>query len=369
MMQSYFCHFCRVRFMLSTSMDEPTCPYCDTQFVEEVAYVNQPPVNEEGQYEEEEEEEEDEDDEENNSDDESDKDEGNQILNDDDDDDDEQQWETEEDEDDGNSISTNSLGYGSPSLTSSSISFNSIPSSSSQLFETSTLSSPSLSRTRLQQQASSLSSTSHHSTTRLDRFFGIERLLDLIYQGYSDSESEYDNTPRTVMDRLAEIFSDPMETPQASHNDDLDHCIERLSRRTLLYDNAETKLECTICQEPFGTFTEILQMPCQHEYHTTCISQWLHVNATCPICRCPAIMERSDDLVPPPAFSLGSLRTGRTSYPSTTDNEVQGDNYNEDDDDDETQSDYYEMIDPPPLWPRSSSTASISRYRYTHQQQ
>ncbi|SAM03697.1 hypothetical protein [Absidia glauca] len=320
---------------------------------------------------------------------------------------DDQQWETEDEY--GNvssSISTSrpgsviaasassssSLSFASSSssphqptgaLLSSPTSSSSSSSSSSSLYRppSSSFSSPSSSSSlpRIpgshQQQNRSLSSTNHRSSTRQDSFFRIERLLDIIYQGYSESENEHDDTHRSFMDNLMEIFSDPMETPQASNSDDLDQCIERLSRRTLLQDNSETKLECTICQESFGANAEILQMPCQHEYHTVCISQWLHVNATCPICRCPVIMERSDDLGPPPAFSLGSLTTRRHSYPSITDEDTQvfdeddddeDDDYHDGDDEDEVLSDYYEMIDPPPMWARSSSSATVTRYLCTY---
>jgi hypothetical protein len=92
-----------------------------------------------------------------------------------------------------------------------------------------------------------------------------------------------------------------------------------------------------------------------------------------PFSRCPVIMERSDDLGPPPAFSLGSLTTRRHSYPSITDEDTQvfdddddDDDYHDGDDEDEVLSDYYEMIDPPPMWARSSSSATVTRYLCTY---
>jgi hypothetical protein len=43
--------------------------------------------------------------------------------------------------------------------------------------------------------------------------------------------------------------------------------------------------ECTICQEEFVDKEEVVRLSCEHFFHVSCISQWLKVNATCPVCR------------------------------------------------------------------------------------
>jgi hypothetical protein len=42
---------------------------------------------------------------------------------------------------------------------------------------------------------------------------------------------------------------------------------------------------CPICSEDFAVGNEVLQLPCTHIYHETCVVPWLDMKKTCPICR------------------------------------------------------------------------------------
>eukprot|EP00743_Colponemidia_sp_Colp-15_P008110 GILK01008791.1.p1 GENE.GILK01008791.1~~GILK01008791.1.p1 ORF type:complete len:223 (-),score=7.04 GILK01008791.1:194-862(-) len=48
---------------------------------------------------------------------------------------------------------------------------------------------------------------------------------------------------------------------------------------------ADVSKECLVCQDKYVTGAAILQLPCKHEYHKQCISQWFESNRTCPVCR------------------------------------------------------------------------------------
>ena len=50
---------------------------------------------------------------------------------------------------------------------------------------------------------------------------------------------------------------------------------------------AKTVEECPICQENFVVHEVVKKLPCDHLFHKDCISSWLKVNGTCPICRLP----------------------------------------------------------------------------------
>lgn len=52
---------------------------------------------------------------------------------------------------------------------------------------------------------------------------------------------------------------------------------------------------CTICQEPMTAEHDIRALPCGHEYHYTCIAQWLPVKNVCCICQAPAIVDLDSD--------------------------------------------------------------------------
>ena len=47
---------------------------------------------------------------------------------------------------------------------------------------------------------------------------------------------------------------------------------------------------CTICFDEFELNTDIIQLNCNHNYHTDCICEWLCNNSDkCPLCKIPAI--------------------------------------------------------------------------------
>ncbi|OWM85109.1 E3 ubiquitin ligase BIG BROTHER-related-like [Punica granatum] len=41
---------------------------------------------------------------------------------------------------------------------------------------------------------------------------------------------------------------------------------------------------CVVCQVEYGEGEKLTALPCDHPYHPECISQWLQVKKTCPIC-------------------------------------------------------------------------------------
>ncbi|XP_021839255.1 uncharacterized protein [Spinacia oleracea] len=57
--------------------------------------------------------------------------------------------------------------------------------------------------------------------------------------------------------------------------------------RLMIKDNEDTN--CSICLEEFDVNKEEkrfkVTMPCKHEFHESCIIQWLHTNHVCPLCR------------------------------------------------------------------------------------
>ncbi|XP_020081204.1 E3 ubiquitin-protein ligase At1g12760-like isoform X2 [Ananas comosus] len=43
--------------------------------------------------------------------------------------------------------------------------------------------------------------------------------------------------------------------------------------------------ECCICLCPYDDGAELRELPCGHHFHCACIDKWLHINATCPLCK------------------------------------------------------------------------------------
>ncbi|PKI58957.1 hypothetical protein CRG98_020703 [Punica granatum] len=43
--------------------------------------------------------------------------------------------------------------------------------------------------------------------------------------------------------------------------------------------------ECCICLSSYADGEELRTLPCNHHFHCGCISRWLQINATCPLCK------------------------------------------------------------------------------------
>ncbi|XP_073130219.1 uncharacterized protein [Henckelia pumila] len=42
--------------------------------------------------------------------------------------------------------------------------------------------------------------------------------------------------------------------------------------------------ECVICYSEYKNRSELIILPCAHHYHSKCITHWLRLNKTCPVC-------------------------------------------------------------------------------------
>jgi hypothetical protein len=57
---------------------------------------------------------------------------------------------------------------------------------------------------------------------------------------------------------------------------------------------ADEAPSCAICIGDFAAGDELRRLPCNHDFHTQCVDQWLAVNATCPLCRAPIGPSRAE---------------------------------------------------------------------------
>jgi len=42
---------------------------------------------------------------------------------------------------------------------------------------------------------------------------------------------------------------------------------------------------CAICLDGFQCHDELRQLPCQHQFHVSCVDDWLRINKKCPLCK------------------------------------------------------------------------------------
>ncbi|KAI3757588.1 hypothetical protein L6452_05129 [Arctium lappa] len=66
-------------------------------------------------------------------------------------------------------------------------------------------------------------------------------------------------------------------------------CISRLPTskyRTGLFSKLKKKEEkCVICQMDYNSGDRLITLPCSHQYHTPCITEWLMLKKDCPVCK------------------------------------------------------------------------------------
>ena len=47
----------------------------------------------------------------------------------------------------------------------------------------------------------------------------------------------------------------------------------------------EANVQCSICLEDIEIGSEAKEMPCKHKFHGGCITPWLKLHSSCPVCR------------------------------------------------------------------------------------
>jgi len=60
--------------------------------------------------------------------------------------------------------------------------------------------------------------------------------------------------------------------------------INKLKEITFCSETCKTK-ECSICQEDYNEGEILSDLPCAHNFHKKCVTQWLTLHNSCPVCR------------------------------------------------------------------------------------
>jgi len=90
----------------------------------------------------------------------------------------------------------------------------------------------------------------------------------------------------------------PQGPPPASSLD-----IQNLKKVTLsgavLREMKEAR--CAVCLEYFKIGTEVIELPCTHIFCPQCVTSWLELHRTCPVCRTEVVNVKTATSNPPPA--------------------------------------------------------------------
>jgi hypothetical protein len=96
------------------------------------------------------------------------------------------------------------------------------------------------------------------------------RIRKSLYQELLDSQQNEYST-RTVVPTVPVVPAVPEES---SVPDD-----------TVLEISDPNQEKCSVCLSTFQPGQECKTLECKHMFHEKCITQWIHVKSTCPICR------------------------------------------------------------------------------------
>ena len=111
----------------------------------------------------------------------------------------------------------------------------------------------------------------NHSLEPMDSPFPQNNAETLLYS------SRFDN----FFEEALSLFSPP---PPKTHTETIIPTITVTSTLLTLLDSNGVVL-CAVCIEKFSVYEEAKQLPCNHLYHSGCITPSLHRRSSCPICR------------------------------------------------------------------------------------
>lgn len=93
------------------------------------------------------------------------------------------------------------------------------------------------------------------------------------------SEDDIDRLPKFKFRRAGD--SEKKDEILRSSGGIMSECRDPQNEVHLSSENAE----CCICLLAYEDGVELRQLPCGHHFHCACIDKWLHINATCPLCK------------------------------------------------------------------------------------
>ncbi|XP_072986943.1 E3 ubiquitin ligase BIG BROTHER-related-like isoform X3 [Typha latifolia] len=94
---------------------------------------------------------------------------------------------------------------------------------------------------------------------------------------------EDDIDPDSMSYEELQQLGEAIGTQSRGLSEELIQLLPSTTYRTGLFSKKE-KTECVICRMVLKNRDKLITLPCQHQYHKTCITEWLKISKACPIC-------------------------------------------------------------------------------------
>ncbi|XP_020629565.1 E3 ubiquitin-protein ligase RNF181-like [Orbicella faveolata] len=107
--------------------------------------------------------------------------------------------------------------------------------------------------------------------------------------GLAERETTKQGTSQTLIFVLMYLYfklftAHPQDTNEGSPPA-LPEVITSLVTVKVTPEKVAHKLCCALCLCEFQEGEQTTQLPCSHGFHPQCITTWLQMHATCPVCR------------------------------------------------------------------------------------
>ncbi|XP_066319038.1 E3 ubiquitin-protein ligase At1g63170-like [Miscanthus floridulus] len=95
------------------------------------------------------------------------------------------------------------------------------------------------------------------------------------------SEDDIRQIPKYKFRKMEEPEKESVSVPGSSGGIMIECGTNQPIEKVLAAEDAE----CCICISAYDDGAELRELPCGHHFHCVCIDKWLHINATCPLCK------------------------------------------------------------------------------------
>merc|ERR1719334_267628 len=109
--------------------------------------------------------------------------------------------------------------------------------------------------------------------------------------GFDDAEPDSSRGPllpervRLLLDRFAGTWNGTESNVPPPATKSLIESLPEIQVDDTFLDRSPADLECAICKIQMESGQSVKVLPCTHCFHSRCIVTWLHIHASCPLCR------------------------------------------------------------------------------------
>jgi len=112
---------------------------------------------------------------------------------------------------------------------------------------------------------------------------GFDGLLQMLFPPMQGQMGDYvfgDQSLDRIISQLMEQYQPRSAAPGVSEQE-----IDALPLIEITESHINEKTDCPICRDGFKLGEKVPQLRCHHFFHKECITPWVKVNGTCPVCR------------------------------------------------------------------------------------